>query len=283
MNESVCYYFLKGTSEGDASIQGFVMIQSHQINASKLFESIPEGKVFATIRCTNGAGLTHTCSSDGVKIVQTPPSVDNVLLEILTTSPTQYETRGHHHVNNTEIRFRWTGFNSDEGVHSYLIALAGDQISISEIVEGSSSGYSYASFTGLNIDDGEYTVSVTGINEVKMYSQKISANFVLVTYPPSLTGESVITTWTKRTSTATASWDNVFVSTVPMYYEVSARLAEGGEGDLVQWQETINTRMEIVLDTSEMPEAGVIVRFSVRAISHSGLFKITHNNLFVLP
>jgi hypothetical protein len=36
--------------------------------------------------------------------------------------------------------------------------------------------------------DGKYTVSVTGINEVKMYSQKTSDNFDLVTVPPSITG-----------------------------------------------------------------------------------------------
>ncbi|XP_053398947.1 uncharacterized protein LOC128556937 [Mercenaria mercenaria] len=277
-----CYWAL-GTSEGDVSILDFVRVQSVQMNASKLFQTIPDGKVYVTVRCTNGAGSTHTCSSDGVKMVQMPPSVDNVILELLPTSATQYKPRGRYHGNNTEIRFRWTGFDSDEGVQSYLIALAGDQISVSEIVEGSSTGYSYGSFTDLNIDDGEYTVSVTGINEVKMYSQKISANFVLVTQPPSLTGTSVITTWTKRTSTAAASWDNVFVSTDPMYFEVSARIVEGGEGDLVQWQETVDSRIEIVLDTSEMPRAGVTVRFSVRAISYSGWFKIAQNSLFVLP
>jgi hypothetical protein len=37
--------------------------------------------------------------------------------------------------------------------------------------------------------DGNYTVSVTGINEVKMYSQKTSSIFDLVTVPPSLTGQ----------------------------------------------------------------------------------------------
>ncbi|XP_053398434.1 uncharacterized protein LOC128556766 [Mercenaria mercenaria] len=272
-----------GSSEGDVSIQDFVQIQPNQMNASKLFQSIPKGKVYVTIRCTNGAGLTHTCSSDGVKLVQSPPSVDDVILELLTTSATQYEPRDHYHGNNTEIRFRWTGFKSDDGVQSYLIALDGDKVSASEIVESSSSGYSYASFTGLTMADGEYTVSVTGINEVKMYSQKKSDRFVLVTHPPSLTGSPIKTNWIKKTSTATATWDNVFVSTDPVYYEVSARLAEGGEGDLVQWQETVDTRIEIVLDTSEMPEAGVTVRFSVRAISHSGLFKSAHNDLFVLP
>jgi hypothetical protein len=62
-------------------------------------------------------------------------------------------------------------------------------VSASDIIEGSSSGYSYAKFTGLNMMDGKYTVSVTGINEVKMYSQKRSSSFDLVTVPPSLTGK----------------------------------------------------------------------------------------------
>ena len=69
------------------------------------------------------------------------------------------------------------------------IALDGNAISASEIVESSSSGYSYASFTGLNMADGKYTVSVIGINEVKMYSQKTSDIFHLVTIQPSLTGQ----------------------------------------------------------------------------------------------
>jgi hypothetical protein len=60
-------------------------------------------------------------------------------------------------------------------------------------------------------------------------------------------------------------------------------LTEGGEGDLVQWQETVDTRIEIVLDTKEMPTAGVTVRFSVRAISPVGLFNTAHGDLFVLP
>jgi hypothetical protein len=62
-------------------------------------------------------------------------------------------------------------------------------VSASEIVQSSSFGYSYGSFTGLDMLDGKYTVSVTGINEVKMYSQKTSSIFHLVTVSPSLTGQ----------------------------------------------------------------------------------------------
>jgi hypothetical protein len=106
---------------GDTTIQNYVTIKPDQKNATKLFTSIPQEKVYATVKCTNGAGLTHTCSSDGVKIIQSPPSVDDVMLELLTSSATQYESRDHYHGNKTEIRFRWTGFKCDDGVESYLV------------------------------------------------------------------------------------------------------------------------------------------------------------------
>jgi hypothetical protein len=115
-----------GTSAGDTSIEDFVTIKPDQRNASKTFLGLPKERVYVTIRCTNGAGLTHTCSSDGVKLVQKPPSVDNVILELLATSATQYEPRDHYHGNNTEIRFRWTGFKTDDGVQSYLVKYYSD-------------------------------------------------------------------------------------------------------------------------------------------------------------
>ena len=71
---------------------------------------------------------------------------------------------------------------------SLQISLDGAGISASDIIDSSGTGYNYASFTGLNLTDGEYTISVTGINEVKMYSQKLSETFLLVTMPPNLTG-----------------------------------------------------------------------------------------------
>ena len=96
-------------------------------------------------------------------------------------------------------------------------------------------------------------------------------------------GSSIKTTWVKMTSTATATWEDVFVSSDPLYYEVSARMTEGGEGDLVQWQETVDTKIEFVMDTKELATAGVTIRFTVRAISHVGLFTIVHGDLLVIP
>ena len=127
--ECNCFHFSVGTSEGVTSIEDFVTIKPNQKNASKIFQSIPKETVYATVRCMNGAGLTHTCSSDGVKLVQTPPSIDDVILELLTTSATQYEPRENYHGNNTEIRFRWTGFKSSDRVESYLVDMLTDTCS----------------------------------------------------------------------------------------------------------------------------------------------------------
>lgn len=88
-----------------------------------LFENPPEETVFATVRCENGAGLIGTMSSDGVKILQYPPSVDSVILHLMTTSLTQFLPRGFYHGNSSEIKFRWTGFGAQDTVDSFEVNL----------------------------------------------------------------------------------------------------------------------------------------------------------------
>jgi hypothetical protein len=49
-------HFSVGTSMGDTTIQNYVIIKTDQKNATKLFTSIPQEKVYATVKCTTGAG-----------------------------------------------------------------------------------------------------------------------------------------------------------------------------------------------------------------------------------
>lgn len=60
---------------------------------------------------------------------------------------------------------------------------------MSEIVPATSSGYNYASFTGLDLADGEYVVSVIAINEIRMKSERKSEAFHLLTDAPHLSGK----------------------------------------------------------------------------------------------
>ena len=57
-----------------------------------------------------------------------------------------------------------------------------------ELVIGNTEGFVYASFQNLDLADGVYQVSVIAINELKMYSQKATTEFTLLTEPPVVTG-----------------------------------------------------------------------------------------------
>ena len=89
-----------------------------------------------------------------------------------------------------------------------------------------------------------------------------------------------MTSWNANSQTATASWQNVFTTDHPLYYEVSVRL-EDGDGDIVQWQETTDRDIDIELKTEKIPETGATLEFSVRAINHAGYFETVSAHLFV--
>ena len=78
--------------------------------------------VYVSVRCSNGAGLTTTAQTDGVRIIVAPPSTSNALLEVLPGTLTQYPVRDGYHANSSQVRFRWTGFNKDDGIDSYLVS-----------------------------------------------------------------------------------------------------------------------------------------------------------------
>lgn len=88
------------------------------------------------------------------------------------------------------------------------------------------------------------------------------------------------TSWNVATKTAAASWKNVFKTDFPLYYEVSVSL-EDGEGNLIQWQETTDEEIDLAIDTDIIPETGSNLKFSVRAINHSGYFENVDGDLFV--
>ena len=77
--------------------------------------------VYATIKCSNGAGLSSIVASDGVTILYNAPSTDSVILEVIGSSLTQYLVQGNFHGDKTTVNFRWTGFDESEGIDSYLV------------------------------------------------------------------------------------------------------------------------------------------------------------------
>lgn len=262
-----------GLFPGDSSLLPVTGVGAKAENATATLQQNPNATIYATITCKNRAGLSSSKSSDGVRVLQQPPATDDVIVEILTSSSTQYPARMNYHGNNSVVRFRWTGFNYDEGIDSLMVSLKGNGIDASEIVPGASTGFSYASFNGLAIVDGEYTVSVAAVNEVQMVTGKKSSTFQLLTKPPALIGQTKFgLQWNKDSSTLNCTWSGVFSSHYPLYYEVTARLTENGDGDLLQWQETTDTKLLIKIDAADIPDTGASIEVFVRAVGPSGLF-----------
>lgn len=84
----------------------------------------PNVTIYATVKCTNGANLTSSAHSDGIIILDTNPSLSQVVLEVMGHSKTQYLVKGHYHGDTAEIRFRWSGFSAqDDGIESVLVRL----------------------------------------------------------------------------------------------------------------------------------------------------------------
>ncbi|KAL4221421.1 hypothetical protein ACF0H5_019679 [Mactra antiquata] len=270
-----------GIEPGDDSIQSYLPLNMNTTYAETLLSYNPNLTIYTTIECRNGAGLTSRGHSDGIRILESSPSTKHVVLEVLGHSNTQYPIRGHYHGSPSEVRFRWSGFNVNDGIDSILVSIKGKDIESSELVTNSPVGYTYTSFDGLSLKDGEYTISVTAFNEVNLYSEKVSEVFILLTSPPTLTEQTMNMAWNKQSSTARCAWGGVFSSDHPLYYEITVRLSGASDGDLLQWQETTNSYLDIIIDRTSIPEVGVNVEFSVRAIGPSGLFVIANGKLFI--
>lgn len=80
--------------------------------------------------------------------------------------------------------------------------------------------------------------------------------------------------WHSKKKELTVTWDNIFWSSLPLYYEVSAGTVEGG-ADILQWQETTFTRTVFVLPPSVTNWSGLHVHVFVRANTVGG----THSDI----
>lgn len=81
-------------------------------------EEVPNDKLYIAVRCFDGAGLSTTVSSDGLKILNRSLSVDKTFIEVMTKTKTQYTPTGKYHGDPNEVKFRWTGFKEDEGINN---------------------------------------------------------------------------------------------------------------------------------------------------------------------
>ena len=90
---------------------------------TNLPESLMEGsKVYTTVWCTNGVGLSTRIISDGITIVTRAPNTLGASVHIHFESTTGYIPRAGFQSNSDVIRVSWQGFQDQIGISSFEVS-----------------------------------------------------------------------------------------------------------------------------------------------------------------
>lgn len=94
-------------------------------------------------------------------------------------------------------------------------------------------------------------------------------------------GSTLVHSWHTGNEEFTVSWNDVFISQYPLFYEVTVGTVEGGS-DILQWQETKLTSVKFRLPPTIKKTSKLSLHVYVRAISAGGTFEdvkfiIIHN------
>ncbi|KAL3841826.1 hypothetical protein ACJMK2_019925 [Sinanodonta woodiana] len=259
-----------GTNPGGTGIQTYATTGDKTSQKVQLPYSLINGKtLFSTIRCHNHAGLSSVKSSDGLVIVTTPPNTDSVVLALVPQSVTEYTPEDRYQSNNTNIRLKWTGFEDVIPINRYEVRLKGDGVDLSTVIIGQPQGsYTYTELQKLNLDEGNYTVFVTGINLVDSRSDRVNTTFTVATIPPNkAAGKDINIQWDKSAKSITLAWPGLFSSNMSLYYEVSAGF---DCTEIGQWMTTTEERHTFTYADKEI--AATLMYGIVRAVDSAGLY-----------
>lgn len=91
----------------------------------------------------------------------------------------------------------------------------------------------------------------------------------------------MVHSWHTGNEELTVSWNDVFISQYPLFYEVTVGTVEGGS-DILQWQDTKLTSVKFRLPPTIKKTSKLSLHVYVRAISAGGTFEdvkfiIIHN------
>ncbi|XP_071784665.1 uncharacterized protein [Asterias amurensis] len=203
-------------------------------------------KLFATVKCFNNAGRSSWKSSDGVTIVTEPPSSLAAVVKVKAVSDTAYATLDGYQSQNSFLKASWEGFMDPFGIQFYQCRLTGPSYSPSPWTRCGSASEEHLNWSDLTLeDDATYSLSVRAVNHADLISQTITQNVTVETSRPTSQGSNLlITTWQGNGTLVDLTWDEMFMSSSPMFFEVSLGTVLGGS-DVMQWIETMDTGMRV--------------------------------------
>lgn len=86
------------------------------------------------------------------------------------------------------------------------------------------------------------------------------------------TGGTFVHSWHAENKEFTVSWNNVFISQYPLFYEVTIGTTEGGS-EILQWQETKLPTLKFGLPPTMTNIIKFTLHLSIRAINAGGTYE----------
>ncbi|XP_078321865.1 uncharacterized protein LOC111103999 isoform X3 [Crassostrea virginica] len=256
-------------------LQSFERLTNKDTAAFKDFDyKVLENKtIYSTIRCHNRAGLFSSKSSDGVKISIHPPSITNAELSIIPLSISEYQAGNHYQSNINNVRIQWSGFEDFTGIEQFKIMFTNEKSTIEarmsfppgQVIQS-------ASLMNMNLPEGLQNITLQAISKLLLTSEEVPYNMTAIHNKPVKKGTTLKHSWHAGNEEYTLSWDNIFVSQHPLFYEVSVGTVEGG-CDILQWQETTGTSITFGLPPTITNMYKVSLYVYVRAINAGGTYE----------
>ncbi|XP_061193435.1 uncharacterized protein LOC133201664 [Saccostrea echinata] len=227
--------------------------------------------VYSTIRCQNRAGLITSKSSDGVTISTLTPSVAHSEVVVLPMSVTEYQANVHYQSVKDSVRIKWSGFTDSVGIDQYKVSFYSFEINdkmsfpIGQDVQS-------AVIMNLAMDQGLTNISIQAINKLLLAGSRVPHNITVLYDKPRKSGNQLLVSWHAGNKEFSVTWNNVFNSEHPLYYEVCAGTVESGS-NVLQWQETTKTSIKFGLPPTITSWSSLSVHLYVRAINVAGIYE----------
>nr|XP_034332757.1 uncharacterized protein LOC105327902 isoform X2 [Crassostrea gigas] len=256
-------------------LQAFQRIKIFESIAFKEFDyRVLENKtIHSTIRCHNRAGLFSSKSSDGVKISVQHPSIRNAKISVIPLSITEYQAWSHYQSKIQNVRIQWSGFDDYTGINQFKITITDDKSTIEEKMSFPvGQDIQSVNIINMNMPEGLKNITVQAINKLLLASDQVIYNFTAVHSKPTKKGSNFVQSWHAAKEEFTVTWDDIFMSQYPLFYEVTVGTVEGGS-DILQWQETKQTSLKFGLPPTVKRALKVSLHVYVRAISAGGTYE----------
>ncbi|KAK3100189.1 hypothetical protein FSP39_015958 [Pinctada imbricata] len=236
--------------------------------------------IYTTIRCHNKAGLISSVSTDGVQISNETPNSTNSVVKSIPLSVTEYPAQDFFQSNTNQIKITWTGFTDNIAIKQYKVDIGGSDIQYSETMKFPyGQDVMYTEIRNLQTVPGTKRLSVSAVNDRLIQSDPSLSNAtVFVGTPAKDASKQLQVSWNENIKEFRVSWNDIFSSQYPLYYEVSAGRVAGG-GEIVQWLETNSTSITFGLPPSMANLAKLDVYLFVRAVSVGGLYDDFHGHV----